>query len=309
MHDLDSPAISTDSSFSSHTASVEKESETARKSRFTRFPVRVRAHLNPLSNSQRLFHKSTGSDQSIEIFDENMRAISSYTLAAKTFSRQWLDLGSAFGGLIFQLDAQAKDVLLVGLEIRPACTKYCREKLEDLRLAGTSMDSSRDQESQSPAKVHFINCNVMRDLGRVIRGQSIEKVFITYADPHFKARNVRRRLLCESMISLIAFVLVRKDPHSTSDVQNGRLYIVTDVKELMDWMKANLENFPSLFNQVGQGLIPSTFEESPSVEKESTLNNLSTVDSLLPSLIFASEDAQRCTRRKLDRFWAVYERN
>ena len=269
------------------------------KPKFTHFPVRVRPHLNPLSDSQRLFRGDMCSERSKQQQVQTIDAIKRYKHACTETAKRWLDLGCAFGGLLFELSSSARNTLLIGLEIRPACTQYSHEKIEFLTKNSKGTDMGINN-------LHFINCNVMRDLGRVITGQSIDKVFITYPDPHFKTRNIRRRLLSERMIPLIAFVLRRKSQPEGNSAR--RLYIATDVEELFLWMNAQMSLFTQLFVLIHEGHVPSTFDNETVDEQQRLKADLASIDSILPPLIFSSEDAKRCTRRKIDRYWAVYER-
>ena len=267
-----------------------------KKAKFTHFPVRVRPHINPLSDSQRLFQGKSGSERSQTQNNQTFEGIAKYKEACAATEHRWLDMGCAFGGLLFELSTRISDTLLVGLEIRPACTQYSIQKVEHVL--------NNCQDNGSHRKLHFINCNVMRDLGRVIAGQSIDKAFITYPDPHFKSRNVRRRLLSERMIPLIAYVLRRCDCRG----EKGKLYIATDVEDLMIWMKAQMNLFPGLFALLDAGNISPLFDQKTEDEKQLVKHGLASIDPILPPLIFASEDAQRCSRRKIDRYWAIYER-
>ena len=65
----------------------------------------------------------------------------------------------------------------------------------------------------------------MRYLPNYFTAGQLEKIFICFPDPHFKAKNHRRRIVSEAMLSEYAYLLE----------ENGRLYTATDVEELHHW--------------------------------------------------------------------------
>ena len=67
----------------------------------------------------------------------------------------------------------------------------------------------------------------------------VSKLFICFADPHFKRQNHRRRIITQSLLTDYCFVLK----------EGGMLYQVTDVKDLHDWNVKHLEEHP-MFERV-----------------------------------------------------------
>ena len=59
-------------------------------------------------------------------------------------------------------------------------------------------------------------------------------MFFCFADPHFKRSNHRKRIINTALLSDYAFLLKPE----------GRIYVVTDVKDLHDWQVAKLEDHP-----------------------------------------------------------------
>jgi tRNA (guanine-N7-)-methyltransferase len=72
-------------------------------------------------------------------------------------------------------------------------------------------------------------------------------MFFCFADPHFKKSNHRRRIINKSLLTEYAYLLR----------VGGRIYSITDVKDLHDWNYSHLSEFP-LFREV--------VEEDPCVE-------------------------------------------
>lgn len=76
----------------------------------------------------------------------------------------------------------------------------------------------------------------MRHLINYIRANQLDKIFICFPDPHFKVANHRRRIINQGFLSEYAYVLKK----------GGKLYCITDVKELHQWHVSHIEKH-SLF--------------------------------------------------------------
>ena len=64
-------------------------------------------------------------------------------------------------------------------------------------------------------------------------------MFFCFADPHFKRNNFRRRIINASLLTEYAYILK----------EGGKIYTVTDVKDLYDWNVDYLGKHP-LFEEV-----------------------------------------------------------
>lgn len=113
--------------------------------------------------------------------------------------------------------------------------------------------------------VGVIRTNAMKCITNYFFKASLEKVFFCFADPHFKNKNHRRRVINRNSISEYAYILK----------EGGILYCITDVKELHDWQVAHLdahELFDKLSDEeldkdVCYKLIQNSSEESQKVER------------------------------------------
>lgn len=65
----------------------------------------------------------------------------------------------------------------------------------------------------------------MRHFLQYYRKNSVEKLFFGFPDPHFKAKNFRRRIINFGFLSEYAYALKK----------GGRLYAITDVPDLHAW--------------------------------------------------------------------------
>jgi tRNA (guanine-N7-)-methyltransferase len=93
----------------------------------------------------------------------------------------------------------------------------------------------------------------------------LTRMFILFPDPHFKRANHRRRVVTRNFVDLYAFVMR----------EGGKLYVVTDVKELFEWMVEVLEGHELFERVVGEemdqdvcvGVMMTATEEGKKVER------------------------------------------
>jgi len=138
---------------------------------------------------------------------------------------QLLDIGCGYGGLIFQLTKGFPDKLILGLEIRDKVANYVGEKINAVRS---------NSDGKVCANTAVIRSNAMKAMTNYFPKGSVEKMFFCFADPHFKKSNHRRRIVNTALLSEYAYVLKT----------GGKIYVVTDVKDLHDWQVAKLEDHP-----------------------------------------------------------------
>ena len=166
---------------------------------------RSRAHCNPLSHNDGFNYPVVARD---------MDWSSHYPGHEDKQITIW-DIGCGFGGLTVSLAKLFPDKLVLGMEIRAKVCEYVRLRIEALR--------KENPDCYSNAACLRTNC--MRYLPNFFEKAQIEKIFIAFPDPHFKAKNHRRRIVTESLLTEYAYFLK----------PNGRLYTITDVEELHSW--------------------------------------------------------------------------
>ena len=120
------------------------------------------------------------------------------------------------------------DKHIMGFEIRDKLVNFVGEKIRSLR--------SKQNECHNIA---VLRTNSMRHLTNYLRGNTLEKIFICFPDPHFKTTNHRRRIINQGFLSEYAYVLKK----------GGKLYCITDVEELHKWHISHLDKH-SLFKKV-----------------------------------------------------------
>ena len=108
------------------------------------------------------------------------------------------------------------------MEIRDKVVNFVAEKIRGYRI-------------QNPGKynnIGVVRTNTMRHLCQYFPKESLDKIFICFPDPHFKAKNYRRRIINTGFLSEYAFLLKPK----------GRIYCITDVLELHEWHMDHLRS-------------------------------------------------------------------
>lgn len=185
---------------------------------------RSRAHCNPLSFNEAFDYPTRPDlfDWTEEHYPEHPslsqddKQISGFNAQSAAICPDVLDVGCGFGGLTMALSPALPNNTILGLEIRAKVTEYVR-----LRIVA--------QRKEHPGQ--YQNCSVMRTnamkyLPNFFPKASLEKLFFCFPDPHFKRKNHPRRIVSERLLSEYAFLL---------KPEVGRLYCITDVKDLHDW--------------------------------------------------------------------------
>jgi len=209
---------------------------------------RQRAHSNPIADH--CFDYPTTPDQ----FDW-----SSLYPGREDPRVDFADIGCGYGGLLVQLSPLFPDKLMVGMEIRVKVSDYVTDRVAALR-------------SQHPGQYTNVAClrsNAMKYLPNFFRKGQLSKMFFLFPDPHFKKAKHKWRIVNETLLAEYAWVLG----------EGGRLYLVTDVRDLFDWMTRHLAAHP-LFRrlgaeeQAGDAVVPRLFESTEEGQKVS--RNMST---------------------------------
>jgi len=118
-------------------------------------------------------------------------------------------------------------------------------------------ESVRVWGESSYQNVSVMKTNVMKYLPNFFRPGQLDKIFFCFPDPHFKAKNHRRRIVSTPLLAEYAHALRH----------GGRLYTITDVKDLHDWHVARCAAHP-LFERLSEEEVAA----DPAVEamREST---------------------------------------
>eukprot|EP00629_Pelagomonadales_sp_RCC1024_P003641 CAMPEP_0119287102 /NCGR_PEP_ID=MMETSP1329-20130426/34993_1 /TAXON_ID=114041 /ORGANISM="Genus nov. species nov., Strain RCC1024" /LENGTH=261 /DNA_ID=CAMNT_0007287857 /DNA_START=119 /DNA_END=901 /DNA_ORIENTATION=- len=185
---------------------------------------RSRAHCNPLSHND-------GVEYPVSPEQLDWAALYPAHGPGAGAKVRFLDVGCGFGGLCVAL-AALSDELTLALEIRPKVCEFVRQRIDALR-------------EEHPGRYQNVSClryNAQSYLPNVVRRGQLTKLFFCFPDPHFKAKNHRRRIVSTSLLAEYAYALA----------PGGLLYCVTDVRELHEWHVAKLDAHPC-FERVEAG--------------------------------------------------------
>jgi tRNA (guanine-N7-)-methyltransferase len=171
---------------------------------------RQRAHCNPLSNNLKVEGPWTpGEVDWLEHYPEPLEDGSARAVDIA-------DVGCGYGGLSMTLAKELPEMTTLGMEIRHKVVEYVRLRILALRK----------QEPGKYQNASVLRTNAMRTLVTHFTKGQLSKLFFCYPDPHFKAKNHRRRIVTPALLADYAWVLR----------PGGILYTVTDVPELHEWM-------------------------------------------------------------------------
>lgn len=127
-----------------------------------------------------------------------------------------LDIGCGYGNLLIELAQEFPEKLILGMEIRDKVTEFVVDKVNALRI---------NSGYRRFTNVSAIRTNVMKCVLNYFKKEQLDKIFICFADPHFKKANYRRRIINGPLLTEYAHILK----------EGGKIYTVTDVKDLYDW--------------------------------------------------------------------------
>lgn len=187
---------------------------------------------------------------------------------AEGISPSILDIGCGFGGLLLHLSALFPDHLSLGLEIRSQVSNYVGERIRAARMSSPS----------SLENAAVIRTNTMKYLVNYIRKGQCEKLFFCFADPHFKQSNKRRRILNDSLMPIYGYCLK----------PGGILYLITDVKDLYDWMEGCCDRAKEIFERIPQGELE--------------------MDPVIPAMKTGTEEGMKVQRNNQPVYYAAYRR-
>ncbi|XP_023320743.1 tRNA (guanine-N(7)-)-methyltransferase [Eurytemora carolleeae] len=217
---------------------------------------RQRAHSNPIADHCFDYPLSPAQMDWCELYPEKgSREV------------EFADIGCGYGGLLIQLSPMFPESLMLGMEIRVKVSDYVRDRISALRL----------QKPGEFTNVACIRSNAMKYLPNFFRKGQLTKMFFLFPDPHFKKAKHKWRIINETLLAEYAYVLRA----------GGKIYTVTDVHDLFEWMTKHLTEHP-LFQRIED----AEMKEDPVVEK----------------LFESSEEGQKVTRNEGEKWCAVFRR-
>nr|XP_003702971.1 PREDICTED: tRNA (guanine-N(7)-)-methyltransferase isoform X1 [Megachile rotundata] len=149
-----------------------------------------------------------------------------------------------------------------------------------VKVSDYVMDRIAALRSQNPGQYQNIAClrtNAMKYLPNYFHKGQLKKMFFLYPDPHFKKSKHKWRIINKTLLAEYAYVLA----------EGAIVYTVTDVKDLHEWIVRHFQEHP-LFDELSKEEV----DKDPIVEK----------------LYESTEEGQKVTRNKGDKFLAVFKR-
>jgi tRNA (guanine-N7-)-methyltransferase len=244
-----------------------------------------------------------------------------------------LDVGCGFGGLTLALARLLPHEIILGMEIRAKVTEYVRLRiaaarkdpntalLEDDNDNGeptttTASSTSAAAVATTEAIINFssttstaavgpttgetyqnaavLRTNSMKFLPHYFAKHSLHKLFFCFPDPHFKRKNHARRIISDRLLTEYAYLL-------QPDV--GRLYCITDVRELHEWHVQKCSAHPC-FECLVVVHPQDALASSPPDIVECALRD----DPCIRAMMLETEEGKKVHRNGGDKFFAVYRR-
>lgn len=189
-----------------------------------------------------------------------------------------VDIGCGFGGLMTTLSPIFPDKLIVGIEIRDRVVEVVEETITKLRHDHAKDATALTEGRPTPYNnISVIRSNIMKYSPNYFRKGQLEKMFILFADPHFKRSKYRMRVINPSYLDSYAYLLK----------VGGILYTITDVSDLHLWQKQHLDEHP-------------LFERIPDEDLKD--------DPCFEAIHTGTQEGQKVTRNHGDKWPAVYRR-
>ncbi|KAL7465519.1 hypothetical protein ACHAXS_005837 [Conticribra weissflogii] len=238
-----------------------------------------------------------------------------------------LDVGCGFGGLTLALSTLLPDDTILGLEIRSKVAEYVRLRILAKRKEAMGKDEGaasaagegdvdtaqnvgndntredvhddaaaddhpsnepnddRHHHSRTPRtppnayqNASVLRTNAMKYLPNHIPPRSLSKLFFCFPDPHFKRKNHPRRIVSARLLAEYAHLLLPGE---------GKLYCITDVRDLHDWHAEKCGEHP-------------LFEEVTGEELEG--------DECVRAMRTETEEGKKVRREGREMWWKVYRR-
>lgn len=190
--------------------------------------VRVRQHVNPLSNKY----------QTPIIFPNWTQVYSQITQPLH------LDIGCARGEFLLSMAQLQPDWNFLGIEIREPLIEQANAKVSELGLHN----------------LHYLFGNANHSLAQLLKSfppNTLQRVTIQFPDPWFKKRQAKRRVVQPELVNTLANYLTK----------GGAVFLQSDVEEVAVEMCDRFEAHPT-FQRQGNGTWLSTNPLPVATERE-----------------------------------------
>lgn len=237
---------------------------------------RQRAHNNPLATN-RLWCPDTPAVVPVAEYYPSLFGPAAPPRPPLSNVIRWVDLGCGFGSLVLELARVERHSLILGMELRHKPALYVQKRvIAHRKTARAALPPAERGGPVEGDNAWAVEANSMKSMPNYFAKGQLSKLFICFPDPHFKKRNVRRRVVSTSLLAEYAYCLE----------VGARVYTITDVSELTDWMTDHLTRFP-LFRRLS--------------------NETLAADPIVP-LLLRTDEGLKVARNNGNMFIAVFER-
>lgn len=218
---------------------------------------RQRAHCNPFSDHDLIYPKNP----------KDMNWKIHYPYITESQKVEFADVGCGYGGLLVALSPLFPNTFMLGMEIRTKVTDYVNQRILALR----------HQNPDQFQNISVIRSNAMKHLVHFFEKGQLSKIFFLFPDPHFKKKKHKSRIVSAQLLDEYAYILGEK----------GRIYTITDVIDLHEWMVSHLDSHP-------------LFRRLSAMELEH--------DPVMNAIINKTEEGIKVDRNQGKKYPAVYEK-
>lgn len=195
-------------------------------------PVRVRQHVNPLSQKYQT-----------PVSPVDWEKV--YTIPTQPLH---LDIGCGKGRFLLSMATLEPNWNFLGLEIREPLVQEANHWRHELGLTN----------------LHYVFCNVnnsLRSLLSSLPSGTLQRVTIQFPDPWFKNRHAKRRVVQPHLVAELATYLANE----------GIVFLQSDVKGVAEEMRDRFEAHPS-FQRQGEQWLAENPLPVPTEREKSTLS-------------------------------------
>ncbi|HEY9611982.1 tRNA (guanosine(46)-N7)-methyltransferase TrmB [Allocoleopsis sp.] len=196
--------------------------------------VRVRQHVNPLSNK----------------YQTPVQPPKWENIYAQPDQPLHLDIGCARGEFLLSMATLQPNWNFLGLEIREPLVEQANAKVSELGLSN----------------LHYLFCNVnnsLKPLLETFRVGTLQRVTIQFPDPWFKKRQVKRRVVQPELIDTLAAYLI----------DGGEVFLQSDVEAVAVQMCDRFEAHPAFQKQGAETWLATNPLPVPTEREVSTLSH------------------------------------
>ena len=155
------------------------------------------------------------------------------------------------------------------MEIRTQVTEFVQDRIKALR--------NQNPNTGLFQNIACLRANTMKFLPNFFKKSQLQKIFLCFPDPHFKARKHKARIVSTTLNSEYAYVMK----------PGGIVYTITDVEDLHKWI---VQHFGA----------HSSFERVPEDEQET--------DVCVLTMRIETEEGKKVERNQGHKFVACYRR-